>query len=95
MTAIDTTKESWCDAEANRVAGEIARLRSLIRGNQKHISCARLSSRVSASEILGTPRRSEPCTARSWSGPIRSRRRLWRDQGEVNEARELPAPVYG
>ena len=24
MTAIETTKETWCEAEVNRIAGEIA-----------------------------------------------------------------------
>ena len=38
---------------------------------------------MSFRKILGTPRVHEPLS------------RLWRDQGKVQQARELLAPVYG
>jgi predicted ATPase len=47
------------------------------------------SSASTTNQILGPPRRHEPHCA------FTSLARLWRDQGKVQQARELLAPVYG
>ena len=83
MTAIQTNKERWCEAEVNRVAGEIALNRpSRMRRKRKHISSVRSLLRAQQ--------------AKSWElRAAMSMARLWRDQGKRQQARELLAPVYG
>jgi predicted ATPase len=61
MTAIETTKETWCEAEVHRIAGEIA-LKSPEPDLTKSASIFRARARCSAStasKVLGTPRRDE------------------------------------
>ena len=64
MTVVQTTKETWFEAEINRIAGEIT-LKSPERDATKSRSvfrpCAR-SRASAASQILGTSRRNEPRT---------------------------------
>ena len=65
MTAVETTKETWCEAEVHRIAGEIA-LKSPEPDAAKAegVFRARARRRAStASKILGTPRRNEPRAA--------------------------------
>jgi predicted ATPase len=80
---IETTKETWFEAETNRIAGEIA-LQSLkpdATKAQKHFERALAVSRQQQ--------------AKSWElRAAISLARLWRDQGKVPPARELLAPVY-
>ena len=62
IDAIETTKETWFEAEAHRIAGEIA-LQSPRAGCSESTSVfrARTCRRPPAtSQILGTPRRNEP-----------------------------------
>ncbi len=84
MTAIETAKERVWEAEVNRVAGQIA-LKSLERDSAKaeeYFQCA-----------LAVARQQQ---AKSWElRAAMSLARLWRDQGKVQQARELLAPVYG
>ena len=84
MTAVETTKQKWCEAEVNRVAGEIA-LMSPKRDAAKaeaYFECA-----------LAVARKQQ---AKSWElRAAMSLARLWRDQGKAQQARELLAPVYG
>ena len=84
LTAVDTTKEKWCEADIHRTAGQIA-LRSPERDAskaQKHFERA-----------LDVARAQQ---AKSWElRAAMSLARLWRDQGKVQQARELLAPVYG
>ena len=55
MTAMEATKESWCEAEVNRVAGEVALSRPhLMRRRRKHISSARSPSHVSSKQSPGS-----------------------------------------
>jgi predicted ATPase len=84
MMAIETTKERWFDAEANRIAGEIA-LKSPVQDAAK--------AEAYFEHALSVARQQQ---AKSWElRAAMSMARLWRDQGKRDEARELLAPVYG
>jgi predicted ATPase len=83
MTVAETTQERWCDAEINRVAGEIA-LKSPEAGPPK--------AEEYFERALTIARQQQ---AKSWElCAAISMARLWRDQGKVQQARELLAPVY-
>ena len=84
MTAVEISKESFCEAEIHRRAGEIALK----------------SSRPDAAKAEGYFERALAVArkqqARSWElRTAMSLARLWRDQGKRDEARELLAPVHG
>ena len=84
MTAVETTKERWNEAEVNRMAGEI----TLISGQPD-------ASKAEAyfEHALAVARSQQ---AKSWElRAAMSMARLWRDQGKRDEALELLAPVYG
>jgi class 3 adenylate cyclase/predicted ATPase len=84
MTAIETTKQTWCEAETNRIAGEIA----LLSPEQDAAK-----AETSFKRALAVARQQQ---AKSWElRAAMSLARLWRDQGKASEARELLAPVYG
>jgi predicted ATPase len=83
-SAVATTKERWCEAEVYRTAGEIASL----------------SSQLNAAKAEGYFQRTLTVArqqqAKSWElRAAMSLARVWRDQGKVQQARELLAPVYG
>jgi predicted ATPase len=83
MTAIETTKERWCEAEVNRVAGTIA-LRSPEPDAAKAEACFERALAVARQQ-----------QAKSWElRAAMSMARLWRDQGKRDEARDLLAPIY-
>ena len=84
ITAVETTKERWFEAELHRVAGEIA-LMSPEGGAAK--------APAYFEHALAVARQQQ---AKSWElRSAMSLARLWRDQGNVQQARELLAPVYG
>jgi class 3 adenylate cyclase/tetratricopeptide (TPR) repeat protein len=84
IEAIERSKERWCEAEAYRIAGEIA-LNSLARDPAK--------AEAYFDRALAVARHQQ---AKSWElRAAMSMARLWRDQGKQDEARELLAPVYG
>jgi predicted ATPase len=84
LTAVETTKERWCEAEINRVAGEIAR---------KAPEPDTAKAEAYFERALSIARQQH---AKSWElRAAMSLARLWRDQGKRDEARELLAPVYG
>jgi class 3 adenylate cyclase/predicted ATPase len=84
MTLIGKTKDNWCEAEANRVAGEIA-LKSPESGAAK--------AETYFERALSVARHQQ---AKSWEVcAANSLARLWRDQGKRTEAHDLLAPVYG
>ena len=84
MSAVEITKEKWCEAEVNRIAGEIA-LKSPAPDQQKQ--------QAYFERALAVARQQQ---AKSWElRAAMSMARLWRDQGKRDEARELLAPVYG
>jgi predicted ATPase len=81
---IEATKERWLEAEVNRVAGEIALL-----SPEPNVTKAE----ASFERALSVARQQQ---AKSWElRAAMSLARLWRDQGKVQQARELLAPVYG
>jgi len=84
MAAVDRTKETWFEAEINRMAGEIA----LTSPEQDATKAEAFFERA-----LTIARQQQ---AKSWElRAAMSMARLWRDQGKREEARELLAPVYG
>ena len=84
MTVADTSKERWCNAEINRVAGEIA---------LKSPEAATPKAEEYFEHALAVARQQQ---AKSWElRAAMSLARLWRDQGKPQQARELLAPVYG
>ena len=64
MTAMQSTKENWCEAEVNRVAGEIALQVSGARcaKAEDYFERALSVARQQQAKVLGTPRRNEPRT---------------------------------
>jgi predicted ATPase len=83
-TLVKTTKETWCEAEVNRTAGEIA-LMSPEPGAAK--------AEAYFERALAVAREQQ---AKSWElRAAMSMARLWRDQGKPQQARELLGPVYG
>jgi predicted ATPase len=84
MTMVKTSKESWCEAEVHRVAGEIA-LKSFAPDPEK--------AEAYFERALAVSRQQQ---AKSFElRAVMSLARLRRDQGKVQQARELLAPVYG
>ena len=84
MTAVETTRERWCEAEIHRIAGEIALL-------PLHGDTAKAEEYLQRALSVACAKR-----AKSWElRAAMSLARLWRDQGKTVEARELLAPVYG
>jgi predicted ATPase len=83
-TAMETTKESWCEAEVNRIAGEIALLSS-------EPDNAKAEAYYDTALAIARQQR-----AKSWElRAAMSMARLWRNQGKPQQARELLAPVFG
>ena len=84
MTAIETSKERWYEAEVYRIAGETA----LISPQPDVVKAEAYFERA-----LSVARDQQ---AKSWElRAAMSMARLWRDQGKRDEARELLTPVYG
>jgi predicted ATPase len=81
---VDRSNEKWCEAEINRVAGEIA-LEPLAPDKKK--------AEKYFDRALAVARQQR---AKSWElRAAMSMARLWRDQGKPQQARELLAPAYG
>ena len=84
MTAVETTKENWYEAEINRVAGEIALLSPEPDATKAEAYLER---------ALAVAREQQ---AKSWElRAAMSMARLLCAQGRRDEARDLLAPVYG
>ena len=83
IAAIDNSNETWCEADLNRIAGEIAR-----KSDADALKAEKYFKRA-----LAVARQQQ---AKSWElRAAMSLARLWRDQGKVQQACELLAPVYG
>ena len=84
MTAVETTKERWWEADIYRMAGEIA----LLSGEPDAAKAEAYFERA-----LSVARQQQ---AKSWElRAAMSLARLWRHQRKPQQARELLAPVYG
>ena len=84
MTAVETTKETWFEAELHRTAGEIA-----LKSPQPDAAKAE----AYFERALAVARAQQ---AKSWElRAAMSMARLWGGQGKPDAARELLAPVYG
>ena len=84
IEAVKTTKERWCEADISRIAGEIA----LTSPERDAVKAEEYFERA-----LLVARQQQ---AKSWELRASvSLARLWRSQGQVQQARELLAPVYG
>ena len=81
---METTKETWYEAEVHRIAGEIA-----LKSPEPDAAKAE----AYFERALAVAREQQ---AKSWElRAAMSMARLWRDQGKRDEARDLLAPVYG
>jgi len=84
ITAAETAKERWHEADIHRIAGEIALLspeRNAAKA-EAYFECALTVARAQH--------------AKSWElRAAMGMARLWRDQGKHQQARDLLAPVYG
>jgi predicted ATPase len=77
-------QEIWCEAEINRVAGELTLIGAKLDPQKAELCFER---------ALAVARQQQ---AKSWElRAAMSLARLWRDQSKVRQARELLAPVYG
>ena len=84
MTAAETTKQTWCEAEIHRTAGEIALMSPEPDAAQAQAHFERAIAIARAQQ------------AKSWElRAATSLARLWRDHGKRQQARDLLAPVYG
>jgi predicted ATPase len=84
MTAVETTKEKWCEAEIQRAAGEITLMSPEPDAAKAEAYFERAISVARAQE------------AKSWElRAATSLARLWCKQGRRGEARDLLAPIYG
>jgi class 3 adenylate cyclase/predicted ATPase len=84
ITAVETTKERWYEAETHRVTGEIALKLPQLGSSQAEIYFER---------ALNVARVQQ---AKSWElRAAMSMARLWRDQDMREKARALLAPIYG
>jgi predicted ATPase len=82
--AMKKTKETWCEADLQRIAGDVA-----LMGPEPDAAKAEMY----LEQALSVARQQQ---AKSWElRAAMSMARLWRDQGKRDEARDLLAPVYG
>jgi class 3 adenylate cyclase/predicted ATPase/tRNA A37 threonylcarbamoyladenosine biosynthesis protein TsaE len=84
MTAVEQTRERWCEADIRRIAGEIALL-------SPEADAGKAEAYLEHAIAIAHEQQ-----ARSWElRASTSLARLWRDQGKRTEARDLLAPIYG
>ena len=84
ITAVETTQERWWEADVHRIAGEIALL-------SPKPDAAKAEAYFERALAVARQQR-----AKSWElRAAMSLARLWRDQGNVRQARDLLASVYG
>jgi predicted ATPase len=84
MTAVETTKEYWCEADIHRTAGELTLM-------SPEADAAKAEAYFE--RALAVAREQQ---AKSWElRAAMSMARLWRDQGKRQQAHELLATIYG
>jgi class 3 adenylate cyclase/predicted ATPase len=83
LSVMETTKETWCEAEVCRVAGDIA-----LKSPEPDVAKAQAYFK----HALAVARQQQ---AKSWElRAAMSMARLWRSQGKRQQAHDLLAPVY-
>jgi predicted ATPase len=84
MNLVETTKQTWCEAEIHRTAGEIELMSRAPDAEKGEAHFGRSNT---------TARKQK---AKSWElRAATSMARLWRDQGKRQQARDLLGPIYG
>jgi predicted ATPase len=84
MSAAETTKKRWCEADIHRTAGEIT-----LMSPEPDVTKAEAYFK----RALSVARAQQ---AKSWElRTATSLARLWHDQGKRDEAGDLLAPIYG
>ena len=83
-TVVETTKETWFEADVYRIAGEIA-----LKAPKP--DAAKAEGYFERALAIARQQQAKSLELRA----AMSMARLWRDQGKRDEARELLAPVYG
>ena len=84
IAVMETTNEKWCDPQVHQLAGEIA----LMTPDPDN---AKVESHFQRAITLAQAQQAKSFELRAAMGMAR----LWRDQGKVQQARELLAPAYG
>jgi predicted ATPase len=84
LIAVQTTNESWYKADIHRIAGEIA-----LRSPEPDVAKAEAHFERALQVALVQRAKSWELRAAMSLAP------LWRDQGKLQQARGLVAPVYG
>jgi predicted ATPase len=84
MAAVETAKERWCEAEVNRIGGEIALL-------SPESDVAKAEAYFERALAVARDQQAKSLELRA----AMSMARLRRDRGKRDEARDLLAPVYG
>ena len=84
MTATGTSKETWCEAEIHRTAGEIALM-------SPEPDAAKAQAHFERAIAIARAQQEKSWELRAAT----SLARLWRDRGKRQQARDLLAPVYG
>ncbi len=83
-TAMATAKETWWEAEVHRIAGEVA-------WKSPEPDVAKAQPYFERALAVARQQQAKSFELRA----SMSLARLWRDQGKLQQARELLAPVYG
>ena len=84
MTAAETTKETWCEAEIHRTAGEVALM-------SPEPDAAKAQAHFERAIAIARAQK-----AKSWElRAATSLARLWHDHDKRQQARNLLAPIYG
>jgi predicted ATPase len=83
-STIETTNERWLEADTNRTAGDIALM-------SPQPDAAKAEGYYKRALAVARQQQAKSFELRA----AMSMARLWRDQGKVQQARELLAPVYG
>jgi len=84
ITAVQTTKERWFEAEIHRIAGEVALM-------SPKPDAAKAEAYYERALAIGRAQHAKSLELRA----AMSKARLWRDQGKRRQAHDLLAPAYG
>jgi predicted ATPase len=84
ITVVETSNETWYEAEVNRVGGEIALM-------SPERDAAKAEAYFERALVVARKQQAKSFELRA----AMSLARLWRDQGKRDEARDLLAPIYG